>query len=121
MSLGVVCQSAGTVAVIVAAIFWLGAGIMLALGLKRLKSLADIVSLPDDQLPSVTLIAAAKDEGGRIEAAVRSFLAQDYPGLQVVIVDDRSVDGTGTILDRIAAGTPRLQVIHIDSLPAGWI
>ena len=121
MSLGVVCQSAGTGVVILAAVFWLGAGLMLALGLRRLGSLADAVPLPDGALPSVTLVAAAKDEAGRIEGAVRSFLAQDYPGLRIVIVDDRSVDGTGAILDRIAVEAPRIQIIHIDSLPAGWI
>jgi hypothetical protein len=121
MSLGVVCQSVGTGVVILAALFWLGAACMLALGLRRLRSLADPVLLPDDALPSLTLVAAAKDEADRIEVAVRSFLAQDYPGLRIIIVDDRSVDGTGAILDRMALGTPRLQVIHIESLPAGWI
>ena len=121
MSLGVVCQSAGTGVVVLAAVFWLGAGCMLALGHRRLKSLADAVPLPDDALPSLTIIAAAKDEADRIEVAVRSFLAQDYPGLRIIIVDDRSVDGTGAILDRMALEALRLQIIHVDALPAGWI
>jgi len=101
MSLGVVCQSAGIGATLMAAVFWLGAGIILALGHRRLKSLAGVAALPDDALPSLTIIAAAKDEAERIEGAVRSFLAQDYPGLRVLIVDDRSTDGTGGL--RIAS------------------
>src|SRR5882672_4421113 len=121
MSLGVVCQSAGIVATLMAAVFWLGAGIVLALGHRRLKSLAGVAALPDDALPSLTIIAAAKDEAERIEGAVRSFLAQDYPGFRVLIVDDRSTDGTGGILDRLARAEPRLNVIHIETLPAGWI
>ena len=121
MSPAVVCQSVGTSVIVVAALFWLGAACMLALGLRRLKSLADAVPLPNETLPSLTLIAAAKDEADRIEGAVRSFLTQDYPGLRIVVVDDRSVDGTGAILDRIALGAPRLQVIHVHTLPAGWI
>ena len=107
--------------IVVAAVFWIGAACMLALGLRRLKSLADVTPLPDDALPSLTLIAAAKDEADRIEGAVRSFLAQEYPALRIIVVDDRSVDGTGAILDRMAHGAPRLRVIHVDTLPVGWI
>jgi len=121
MSLGVVCQSAGTGVVVVSAILWLGAGIMLALGHRRLKSLADVAPLPDGALPSLTIIAAAKDEAERIEGAVRSFLAQDYPGLRIIVVDDRSTDGTGDLLNRVAREEPRLHVIHVETLPAGWI
>jgi glycosyl transferase family 2 len=121
MSLGAVCQLAGTVMIAGAAIFWLATACALALGLRRLKSLADVTPWPDGALPSLTIIAAAKDEADRIERAVRSFLAQDYPGLQLIVVDDRSVDGTGAILDRMARGTPGLRVIHVDALPQGWI
>ena len=36
-------------------------------------------------------------------------------------MDDRSSDGTGAILDRMAAEHPRLRVIHLSTLPAGWL
>jgi hypothetical protein len=36
-------------------------------------------------------------------------------------VDDRSEDRTGAILDEIAASDPRLEVIHLTSLPEGWL
>jgi hypothetical protein len=36
-------------------------------------------------------------------------------------VDDRSVDDTGRILDEMAASSPRLEVIHIEELPQGWL
>jgi hypothetical protein len=77
--------------------------------------------LPDSQLPSLTVIAAAKDERERVEAAARSLLAQDYTGLHLLVVDDRSTDGTGEILDRLAAEDPRLEVEHVTALPPGWI
>jgi glycosyl transferase family 2 len=121
MSLDAVCQSVGTAVVILSAIVWLGAGILLAAGQRRIPTLADVDPLRDDALPSLTVIAAAKDEAGRIEGSVRSLLAQDYPGIRCIVVDDRSVDGTGAILDRVARESERLRVIHIDSLPPGWI
>jgi glycosyltransferase involved in cell wall biosynthesis len=56
-----------------------------------------------------------------VEAAARSLLGQDYPKLTVIVVDDRSTDGTSEILDRLAAENPRLRVVHVTSLPEDWI
>ena len=45
----------------------------------------------------------------------------DYPGLEVVAVDDRSQDSTGQILDQFAATHSRLRVVHVERLPEGWL
>jgi len=73
--------------------------------------------------PRVTVIVPAKDEAGRIEACIRAILAQDYPDLRVVAADDRSSDGTGEILDRVAKEDARLTVVHLveADLEAGWL
>ncbi len=71
--------------------------------------------------PSLAVVFAARDEETMVEQAARSMLALDYPALQVIAVDDRSRDATGSILDRLAAMDPRLQVVHVANLPAGWL
>ena len=78
-------------------------------------------SEPQIPWPRLSVIVPACNEGEHIEAAVGSLLAQDYPALEVVAVDDRSTDATGEILDRMARTEPRLTVLHVDSLPAGWL
>jgi len=121
MSLPPWCQSALLLLTAISALFWLGGALQLYAGARRLRGLAEVEPLPDEALPAVTVVAAAKDEAVRAERAARSLLAVDYPRLEIVIVDDRSTDGTGPILDRVAAEDPRLRVIHLTSLPEGWI
>ncbi len=94
-------------------------GFDLARGLLSLPALAD-AGRPDAN-PRVSVVLAARDEAGHIGPAMESILDQDYPALEVVAVDDRSTDGTGEILDRMAEGHPRLRVLHIETLPDGWL
>lgn len=58
--------------------------------------LQDAEALPDDALPSVTVLIPARDEAATVEACVRSVLASDYPAdrLEVLVIDDFSTDGT---------------------------
>jgi glycosyltransferase involved in cell wall biosynthesis len=72
-------------------------------------------------LGKVSVIVAARDEARHIRAAATALLAQDYPDFDVVIVDDRSTDATGAILDELAATNPRLRVVHVRELPPGWL
>ena len=72
-----------------------------------------------DARPPVAVVVPARDEAPFIERTLRSLLAQDYPGpFRVILVDDRSDDGTGAIARAI--GDPRLTVVNGAPRPAGW-
>ncbi|MDZ4746632.1 MAG: glycosyltransferase [bacterium] len=64
-------------------------------------------------LPRVTVVVPARDEEHNIERCLRSLEASDYPLdlLQIVVVDDRSSDGTLAILQRFATTMPTLLVL----------
>jgi len=72
--------------------------------------------------PLCTILIPAKDEESRIRACLQSALDQDYPNFEVIAIDDRSTDGTGAIMDQMAAVDSRLRVLHIQpgSLGPGW-
>jgi hypothetical protein len=73
-----------------------------------------------DNAPRLSVCIPARDEAGRIGPAVRAALALDYPNLEVVVVDDRSSDGTGQEARDAGAGDERLRVILGTEPPAGW-
>jgi len=71
--------------------------------------------------PKVSVVVSARDEATRVEEALGSLANLDYPALEVIAVDDRSTDGTGAIIDRMAAADPRVRALHVTELPEGWL
>src|SRR4051794_21841870 len=67
-------------------------------------------------LPRLSVVVPARDEGTSIGRAIGSLLAQDYPDLEVIVVDDRSSDATGRVLGELAGTDSRLAVIRVDEL-----
>lgn len=108
--------------VLLGPVSWLGiyAGMMLAR--SRMGRLRE-PSLPlPEPAPRVTVLVPAKDEGEGIRECIERVLALDYPDFRVVAINDRSTDQTGAVLDRLAGEHPdRLRVIHVESLPDGWL
>ena len=99
-------------------VYWIAAFLRTILNLAVVPRLRPRVP---QRSPFVSIIVPARDEERAIERAARSFLAQTYPQLEVIIVNDRSADATGAILDRIAQEDARLVVIHGQEPPEGWL
>ncbi len=87
----------------------------------RLPSLPDNAPLPPVP-PSVCLCIPVRDEALELPMALTSWLAQDYPNLRILVVDDGSTDGSTELLAALAAARPdRLRVLRNEHLPPGWL
>jgi len=106
---------------VVTVAFFAAAFVELARGGRSLKLLHQLPPADPARMPSVSIVIAARNEARGIEPALRSVLRQQGERIEVVAVDDRSDDATGAILDRMAAEDPRLHVVHVAELPAGWL
>ena len=81
----------------------------------------EIETMEPDRWPLLTVIIPACNEAENIEDAVTKMQQQDYPELEIILVNDRSTDGTGEIAEQLAADDRRTRVIHIDQLPVDWL
>jgi Glycosyl transferase family 2 len=103
------------------AFFWIFHGLRVAYGAMRLPWIKDFSPAEDADCPRISLIFAARDEAEKLPAALATLAALDYPGLEIIAVDDRSQDSTGRILDDFARNHARARVVHVEKLPAGWL
>ncbi len=88
---------------------------------RRLTLLRDVARPEPPEWPKLSVVIAACNEVTTLEAALATLCAEDYPALEIVVVDDRSDDGTGALLDRLAAADPRITAVHVTRLPDGWL
>jgi glycosyltransferase involved in cell wall biosynthesis len=95
-----------------------------AFGMRKLANLAQPQWATAAPTPKVSIIVPARNEEDHIEQTLLQLLALDYPDYEIIAVNDRSTDHTGQVMDCVAASPQahaRLKIIHIDSLPAGWM
>ena len=75
-------------------------------------------SQPSTQaLPSLSVIVPARNEAADITATLVSLLASEGVNLQVIAVNDRSTDQTGSRMQAVAG----VQVLNVTELPSGWL
>jgi hopene-associated glycosyltransferase HpnB len=73
-----------------------------------------------ERWPSVAVLVPARNEATVLPQTLPALLAQDYPGRwSVVLVDDRSGDGTAAVA--LTQATGPLTVVEGSSLPPGWV
>ncbi len=105
---------------------WFSRLVDAALGMRHIPDIAKPAwdRRPAAPAPRVTIVVPACNEEDHIERPLTQLLQLDYENYEVIAVNDRSTDRTGEVMDRVASSSAAhgiLKVIHIDSLPSGWL
>lgn len=103
------------------AFVWIILGLRVAYGALKLPWIRDSSPITGTDVPRISLLFAARDEEEKLPGALATLAQLDYPGLEIIGVDDRSEDATGRVLDEFAASHPRFRAIHVKELPSGWL
>jgi hypothetical protein len=99
---------------------WLLATLLSIAARDRLRRDTLPSAAPGEGCDSLSVIVTIRNEAPRIGAMLRSLLEQDHPDFEVIVVDDRSTDGSGDVALAAAAGDPRVRLLRVDALPEGW-
>jgi glycosyltransferase involved in cell wall biosynthesis len=65
----------------------------------------------------ISVIVCAHDEEVNLRELIPALLSQDYPDFEVIIVDDRSNDGTFDLLLEETKKDHRLRMVHVNRTP----
>jgi chlorobactene glucosyltransferase len=74
-------------------------------------------------LPSVSVLLPARNEALRIRSCLESLLKQNYSWLEIIVLDDESVDTTAEIARALGFSTnpeSKCRLIRGAPLPPGW-
>ena len=75
-----------------------------------------LVSKPSQALP-VSVIICAHDEEQNLRTLIPLLLSQNHPEFEVIVVDDRSNDGTFDLLLQETSKDHRLRMVHVNRTP----
>ena len=85
----------------------------LIIAINRLPVFRNLQAPMPSVWPRLSVVIPACNEAATLESAVATLLQQDYPDLEIVLVDDRSTDGTCELIDRLAHQDPRIRTVHV--------
>ena len=70
------------------------------------------------QKPFVSIIVAARNEEENLHRLLPALVAQTYPDLEIIIVNDRSTDKTSTVVTSFQQKHKNLKLIEVSASPA---
>jgi len=71
--------------------------------------------------PSLSIVVPARNEEDTIETGLHSLVKLDYPDLQIIVVNDRSTDGTLKKVEALQKKWPQIKIINVSELSRGWL
>lgn len=88
------------------------------LALRGLSSLAVLQKESSSAQPPISVIIAARNEEANIGKCLQSIVRQNYPAdrFEIVVVDDRSTDGTAAIVTNYQLAHPTVKHVRVENI-----
>jgi cellulose synthase/poly-beta-1,6-N-acetylglucosamine synthase-like glycosyltransferase len=67
--------------------------------------------------PGVSVVIPLHNEESRLPPLLESLALQNYPGAEIILVDDRSADGTAALISRFALGREDVRILTLKENP----
>jgi len=100
-------------------IITIGLNILLLVGYSTIRFLSAQPIIENE--PSVAIIIPVRDEEEDLEQALQSVCNLNYNNYRIIVINDRSTDRTGEILESFKTRYPKLTVVTVTALPEGWL
>jgi cellulose synthase/poly-beta-1,6-N-acetylglucosamine synthase-like glycosyltransferase len=71
--------------------------------------------------PTLSIVVPARNEEDTIETGLRSLLKCEYPHLEIIVVNDRSTDGTLQRVESLSQNHPEVKILNLQELPENWL
>jgi cellulose synthase/poly-beta-1,6-N-acetylglucosamine synthase-like glycosyltransferase len=103
-------------------LFYVGALLWLSMGFHRLRRRSVPGIRPEEGVPRVSVIVAARNEEANLGRLLSCLRSQQYPSdaIEFLIADDRSSDHTPELLAAAGAGWDNLRVLRIEDVQEGF-
>ena len=74
-----------------------------------------------ENYPKVSVLIPARNEEKNISNSLESMMEQDYPDMEIIVLDDSSTDSTSQIVSKLQQEDRRIRLIKGKELPEGWL
>jgi glycosyltransferase involved in cell wall biosynthesis len=99
-------------------VWWLSFSILMGYQLLVFRKRERITTVHEpDELPGVSIVIAVRNGSDRLIQHLQTFLSQDYPLYEIVVVDDHSEPDEKRKLEAAVSGHPNIFLYQADGLP----
>ena len=92
------------------------------IALSNLRSLRRLAGRGGPKaLPGLSVLVPARNEERNIQACLDALVKQQYPGMEILVLDDHSEDRTPALIEGVARRDRRVRMLHGKAVPRGWL